>query len=41
MKQCSYCNSPKTVTIATHTDVVSAAPVLPELQITVDELFRR
>ena len=33
--------SPKTVTIATDTDVVSAAPVLPELQITVDELFRR
>ncbi len=33
--------SPKTVTIATDTDVVSAAPILPELQITVDELFRR
>ncbi|QDK80709.1 Uma2 family endonuclease [Spirosoma sp. KCTC 42546] len=33
--------SPKTVTICTDNDVLSAAPALPELQMTVTELFRR
>lgn len=33
--------SPKTVSICTDTDVLSAAPVLPDLQLTVAELFRR
>ncbi|MFD2573767.1 hypothetical protein ACFSUS_24225 [Spirosoma soli] len=33
--------SPKTVTICTDTDILNAAPALPELQLTVDELFRR
>lgn len=33
--------SPKTVTICTDNDVLSAAPALPELQLTVKELFAR
>ena len=33
--------SPKTVTICTDEDVLSAAPAIPELQMTVAELFRR
>ncbi len=33
--------SPKTVIIATDADLLSAAPALPDLQITVEELFRR
>lgn len=33
--------SPKTVTICTGTDPLSAAPALPELQLTVDEFFER
>jgi Uma2 family endonuclease len=33
--------SPKTVTICTDDDTLSAAPALPELQMTVAELFRR
>lgn len=33
--------SPKTVTICTDDDVLSAAPALPELQMSVAELFRR
>ncbi len=32
--------SPKTVTIATDTDVISAAPALPDFTLTVDELFQ-
>ena len=33
--------SPKTVTICTDDDVLSAAPALPELQMTVADLFKR
>ncbi len=33
--------SPKAVTICTDNDILSAAPALPELQMTVAELFRR
>ena len=33
--------SPKTVLICTDNDILSAAPALPELQMTVTELFRR
>lgn len=33
--------SPKTVTICTDNDVLSAAPALPELQLTVEELFQK
>lgn len=33
--------SPKTVTIATDTDVLSAAPALPDFQMTVAALFKR
>lgn len=33
--------SPKTVTICTDDDVLSAAPALPELTMTVTELFRK
>lgn len=33
--------SPKTITIATDADILSAAPALPALQMTVEELFRR
>ena len=33
--------SPKTVTICTDDDVLSAAPALPELQMTVAELFKK
>lgn len=33
--------SPKKVTIATDTDLLSAAPALPEFQMTVAELFKR
>ena len=33
--------SPKTVTICTDNDILSAAPALPDLQMTVAELFRR
>jgi Uma2 family endonuclease len=33
--------SPKTVTICTDNDTLSAAPALPELQLTVADLFRR
>ncbi|GAB2575695.1 Uma2 family endonuclease [Spirosoma areae] len=33
--------SPKTVTICTDDDMLSAAPALPELQMTVEELFQR
>ena len=33
--------SPKTVTICTDDDMLSAAPALPEFQLTVNELFRR
>ena len=33
--------SPKTVTICTDDDTLSAAPALPELTMTVAELFRK
>ena len=33
--------SPKTVTICTDIDVLSASPALPELQMTVNDLFKR
>lgn len=33
--------SPKTVTICTDDDILSAAPALPELQLTVTDLFKR
>lgn len=33
--------SPKTVTICTDDDILSASPALPDLQLTVKELFRR
>ncbi len=33
--------SPKTVTICTDDDILSAAPALPDLQMTVAELFRK
>jgi len=33
--------SPKTVVICTDNDVLSAAPALPDLQLTVAELFQR
>jgi Uma2 family endonuclease len=33
--------SPKTIAVATGSDAVSAAPALPDLQITAAELFRR
>ena len=33
--------SPKTVTICTDNDMLSAAPALPEFQMTVTELFRK
>ena len=33
--------SPKTVTICTDDDMLSAAPALPDFQLTVAELFRR
>ena len=33
--------SPKTVIICTDADTLSAAPVLPDLQMTVTEFFRR
>lgn len=37
-----YCyTSPKTITVITSTDSLSAAPALPDLILTVNELFRR
>ena len=39
-KEVYVCTSPKTVTICTDNDVLSAAPALPELTMTVAEFFR-
>ena len=40
-KEVHVYTSPKTVTICTDDDMLSASPALPELQMTVSELFQR
>ncbi|GAB3938420.1 Uma2 family endonuclease [Larkinella terrae] len=40
IKTVSVYTSPKTVTICTDTDLISAAPVVPDMTLTVNELFK-